>query len=40
MDGWDSIPGRGEIFFLLHGVQAGSAAHPASYIYRGSFPEG
>jgi hypothetical protein len=31
MDGRDSIPGRGERFCLIHRVQTGSGAHPASY---------
>jgi hypothetical protein len=31
LDGSGSIPGRGERYFLLHGVQTGSEAHTASY---------
>jgi tagatose-1,6-bisphosphate aldolase non-catalytic subunit AgaZ/GatZ len=32
LDGWGSIPGRGEeIFLFSHSVQADPEAHPASY---------
>jgi hypothetical protein len=31
LDGRGSIPGRGNIFSLLHSVQTGSRAHPTSY---------
>jgi hypothetical protein len=31
LDGWGSIPDRGKRYFLLHSVQTGSGAHPASY---------
>jgi hypothetical protein len=31
MDGQGSIPGRSRDFSLLHSVQTGSGAHPASY---------
>jgi hypothetical protein len=31
LDDRDSIPSRGKRFFLLHSIQAGSVAHPASY---------
>ena len=28
---WNSIPGRGRNFLLLHGVQSGPMAHPVTY---------
>jgi hypothetical protein len=31
LDGQGSIPSKGKDFFLLHSVQTGSEAHPASY---------
>jgi hypothetical protein len=31
LDGRDSIPGRDKTFSLLHNVQTGSGAQPASY---------
>jgi hypothetical protein len=42
LDGWGSIPGTGRDFPLLHSVQTGSGAHPASYTFKnvGSFPGG
>jgi hypothetical protein len=30
--GYDSIPDKGKTFSLLHIVQVGSGAHPASYL--------
>jgi hypothetical protein len=40
LQGWGSIPGRGKSFYLLHSVQTGPGAHPASYTMgtMGSFP--
>jgi hypothetical protein len=40
LDGRGSIPERGKRFFLLHSVQTGSGANPASYpmVIAGSFP--
>jgi hypothetical protein len=42
LDGWDLIPSRSKIFFLLHSIQTGSVDHPASYTMGtgGSFPDG
>jgi hypothetical protein len=42
LDSWGLIPGRGKGFSLLHRVQIGSRAHPASYPIGtgGSFPGG
>jgi hypothetical protein len=31
LDGWSSIPGRSKIFPVLHSIQTGFWAHPASY---------
>jgi hypothetical protein len=31
LDGWGSIPGTGKRYSILHSVQTGSVAHPASY---------
>jgi hypothetical protein len=42
LDSRGSIPGRGKRFSLLHSVQTGSGAHPASYPMgtAGDFPGG
>jgi hypothetical protein len=42
LDGRCSIPGKDKRFSLLHSVQIGSGAHPASYPMgaRGSFSRG
>jgi hypothetical protein len=31
LEGWGSIPGRGNTFPLIRNFQAGSGTHPASY---------
>jgi hypothetical protein len=42
LDRWDSIPGRGKIFSLLHSIQTDSRTHLASYLMgtEGSFSKG
>jgi hypothetical protein len=42
LDGQGSIPGRGKRVLLLHSIQTGSGAHPASYLMgaEGSFSGG